>query len=73
LILLLSCTVLCAIKYFLSCNNSTSDILEWNSERGWKAKKLKEKGKTNNQVEKKRKKLKSFKDINRERQGTNQP
>jgi hypothetical protein len=37
-------------------------------------KKLEEKGKTNNQVEKKRKKLtkKTFKDINMERQCTNQ-
>jgi hypothetical protein len=42
--------------------------------RGWKAKKLKEKGKTNNQGEKKtkqRNKQKSFKHINRERQCTN--
>jgi hypothetical protein len=44
-------------------------------ERGWKAKKLKEKGKTNNQVENKTKQTnkKSFKDINWERQCTNQP
>jgi hypothetical protein len=43
-------------------------------ERGWKAKRLKEKGKTNNQVEKNktRKQTKSFKDINREKQCTNQ-
>jgi hypothetical protein len=45
-------------------------------ESGWKAKKLKEKGKTYNQVERKQNKetnKKSFKDINRERQCTNQP
>jgi hypothetical protein len=45
-------------------------------ERGWKAKKLKEKGKTNNQVERKKQKKQtnknSFKDIHRERQCTNQ-
>jgi hypothetical protein len=40
------------------------------------SKEVKEKGKTNNQVEKKQNKetnKKSFKDINRERQCTNQP
>jgi hypothetical protein len=45
-------------------------------ERGWKPMKLKEKGKTDNQVEKKTNEetnKKSFKDINRERQYTNQP
>jgi hypothetical protein len=43
--------------------------------RGWKAKKLKEKGKTNNQVEKEQNKETNkiiFKDIKRERQCTNQ-
>jgi hypothetical protein len=46
--------VLCAIKYFLAVIIALV-IFKWKGERGWKTKKLKEKGKTNNQVEKKQK------------------
>jgi hypothetical protein len=47
---------LCAIKYFLACNNNSGGYLEWKGERRWKAKKLKKKGKTNKQVVKKQNK-----------------
>jgi hypothetical protein len=49
-------------------------VVIFRMERGWKSKKLNGKGKSNNQVEPKTKqgKKKSFKDINREIQCTNQ-
>jgi hypothetical protein len=61
--------VLCAIKYFLAVIIAPV-IFRIEGLEGMESKEVKGKGKTNNQVEKNNK---SFKDINRESQCTNQP